>query len=108
MRVGRAEGLEELAGAAVEDEEGGAAGRVDDLDVLPREPAAPARAERLEGGLLSGEARGVVLRGGRAAPFAVGPLARGEDALAQPRRARQRFTHAGDFGKVYADGDDHG
>jgi len=108
VRVGGAEDFEEFAGAAVEEEGGGAAGGVDDLDVLPREPAAPARAERLEGRLLGGEARGVVLRRGRAAPVAVGPLALGEDALAQARRARERFTQAGDFGKVYADGDDHG
>ena len=108
VRVGGAEGVEKHAGAAVEGEGGRAVGGRDDLGVAPREAAAPARAERLEGRLLGGEARGVVLRGRRAARLAVLLLPLGEDALAEPRRARQRFTHAGDFGKVYADGDDHG
>ena len=107
MRVGGAEGVEEFAGGAVEGEAGRAVVGRDDLDVLPGEAAAPARAERLEGRLLGGEAGGVVLRG-RAARVAVGALPFGEDALAEARRARQHFTHAGDFGKVYADGDDHG
>lgn len=108
MRVGGAERVEELAGAAVEGETGRAVRGRNDLDVEPRETAAPARAERLEGGLLGGEACRIVLGGRRAARLAVGPLGPGEDALAQPRGARQRFTQAGDFGKVYADGDDHG
>lgn len=74
---------------------------------MPREAAAPARAQRLEGSLFGGEARGVVLRRGGAARVAVGALFFGEDALAQARRARERFTDAADFDNVYADGDDH-
>ena len=75
---------------------------------MPGEAVAPARAQRLEGSLLGGEARGVVLRRSRAARVAVGALFFGEDALAQARRARERFTDAADFDNVYADGDDHG
>ena len=79
-----------------------------DFDVVPGESVAPARAQGLEGRLLGGEARGVVLRRRGAARVAVGALTFGEDALAQPRRARERFTDAADFDNVYADGDDHG
>ncbi len=75
---------------------------------MPGEAVAPARAQGLEGSLLGGEARGVVLRRGGGARVAVGALFFGEDALAQARRARQRFTDAADFDNVYADGDDHG
>lgn len=98
--VGGAHLLEESAGVFVEEEEGRAVLFGDDLDVVPTEAPAPARAERLEGGLLSGEARGVVLCAARAARVAVGALALGEDALAEARRAREHFTHAVDFGNV--------
>lgn len=74
---------------------------------MPGEAVAPARPERLEGGLFGGEARGVVLHGDRAARVAVGALGFGEDALAEARGAREDFTHAPDFDNVYADGDDH-
>lgn len=77
--------------------------------MVPRERAAPARAQRFEGGLLRGEARGVVLRGGLlSARVAVGALPLCEDALAEARRAREHFTHAPDFDNVYAYGDNHG
>jgi len=75
---------------------------------MPGEAVAPARAQGLEGGLLGGEARGVVLRRGGGVRVAVSALNFGEDALAQARRARERFTDAADFDNVYADGDDHG
>ena len=76
--------------------------------MVPGEAVAPASAEGLEGRLLGGEARGVVLDGVRAARVAVGALLFGEYALAEARRARQHFTHAADFDNVYPDGDDHG
>ena len=107
VRVRRAQRFEERARVAAELEEWSARVRRDDFDVVPGEAAAPARLERLEGGLLGGEARGVVLRRRRAARVAVGALLFGEDAFAQSRRARERFTHAPDFDNVYADGDDH-
>ena len=106
--MGGAELFEESAGVAGELEDGRAQLVGDDLDVVPGEAVAPARAERLERGLLRGEARGVVLRGRRpAARVAVGALRGGEDALAETRRAREHFTHAPDFDNVYAYGDDH-
>ena len=109
MRVGCAEAFEEFARVAGEEEEGGARLVGGDLGVVPGEAVAPARAERLEGRLLGGEARRVVLRAGRgAARVAVGALPFGEDALAEARRAREHFTHAPDFDNVYPDGDDHG
>ena len=108
MRVRGPEPVEEVAGVAGELEVGRAEFVRGDLDVVPGEAVAPARAERLEGRLLGGEARGVVLDGVRAARVAVGALLLGEDARAEARRARQHFTHAADFDNVYPDGDDHG
>ena len=108
VRVRGAEPFEEVAGVAGESEEGRAEFVGGDLDVVPGEAVAPARAERLEGRLLRGEARGVVLRGRGAARVAVGALLLCEDARAKARRARQHFTHAADFDNVYPDGDDHG
>ena len=108
VRVGGPELFEEVAGVAGELEEGCAQLVGGDLDVVPGEAVAPARAERLEGRLLGGEARGVVLDGVGAARVAVGALLLGEDALAEARRAREHFTHAADFDNVYPDGDDHG
>ena len=107
MRVGGAEPFEEVAGVAGELEEGRAQLVRSHLDVVPGEAVAPARAERLEGSLLGGEARGVVLDGVRAARVAVGALLLREDALAETRGAREHFTHAADFDNVYPDGDDH-
>ena len=103
----RAERFEELARVAGELERGRAHLVRSDFDVMPGEAAAPARAQRLEGSLLGSEARGVMLRRG-GVRVAVGALFFGEDALAQARRARERFTDAADFDNVYADGDDHG
>ena len=108
VRVRGAEPFEEVAGVAGELEEGRAEFVGGDLDVVPGEAVAPARAERLEGRLLGGEARGVVLRRARAARVAIGALLFREDALAEARRAREHFTHAADFDNVYPDGDDHG
>jgi hypothetical protein len=86
VRVRGAETVEEVAGVAGESEERRAQFVGGDLDVVPREAVAPARAERLEGRLLGGEARRVVLRGVRAARVAVGALLLREDALAEARR----------------------
>ena len=107
VRVRRAQRFEERARMAGELEGGRARLRGGDFDVVPGEAAAPARLERLEGGLLGGEARGVVLRGGLAAAVAIGALPLGEDALAEARRAREHFTHAPDFDNVCTDGDYH-
>ena len=109
VRVGGAALHEQLAGAVVEEEHGLAGLLREDFHVVPGDAAAPARPEGFESGLLGGEARGVVLRGDQpAAAVAVGALARGEDALAEARRAPEHFTDARDFDNVYADGDDHG
>jgi len=108
VRVRGSEPVEEFAGVAAQLKDGRARFRRSHLDVMPGEAVAPARAERLEGRLLGGEARGVVLRAGGAARVAVGALQFGEDALAEARRAREHFTHAPDFDNVYPDGDDHG
>jgi len=107
VRVRGAEALEEFARVAAQSKNGRARLGRSHLDVVPREAVAPARLKRLEGRLLGGEARGVVLRAGGAARVAVGALLFGEDALAEARRAREHFTHAPDFDNVYPDGDDH-
>lgn len=104
----RARLLEEFEGVPVEKQDGLARLFRDDFDIVPTEAAAPARAEGFEGGLLGGEARGVVLCGSARARLAVFAFALSEDALAEARRARQYFTHARDFDNVYADGNDHG
>ena len=106
--MGRAERVEEFARMSRQLKQRRALLRRSDFDVMPRESAAPACAKGLEGGLLRGEARGVVLRGRKlAARVAVCALLFGEDALAEARRAREHFTHAPDFDNVYAYGDDH-
>ena len=79
-----------------------------DFDVLPRYPAAPARAESLQGSLFGGEAGGVMLRGRRTARFAVGAFMRCENALDKARRALNDGAHAPDFDNVYANGNNHG
>ena len=75
----------------------------DDFDVLPREAAAPTRAEGFQRGFFRGEARGVVLRRDDAPPLAVVALALSEDAFDETRRAAQDCAHACDFNNVYAD-----
>ena len=75
----------------------------DDFDVLPREAAAPTRAERFQRGLFCGEARGVVLRCDDAATLAIVALALSEDAFDETRRAAQDRAHARHFDNVYAD-----
>ncbi len=75
----------------------------DDLDVLPREAAAPTCAERFQRGFFRGEARGVVLRRDDAPPLAVVALALSEDAFDETRRAAQDCAHARHFNNVYAD-----
>ena len=108
MRVRRARAREEFEGAALEVQGGRARLFGDDFYVVPAEAARPAGAQGFEGGLLGGEARGVMLRRNfRAVAVAVFALALGENALAEARRAREDFTHAPDFDNVYADGNDH-
>lgn len=75
----------------------------DDFDVLPREAAAPTRAESFERGLFRGETRGVVLRRDDAPPLAVVAFTGSEDALGETRRAPEDSTHARHFDDVYAD-----
>ena len=80
----------------------------DNFHVLPREAAAPARAERLQRRFFRGEARGIMLRSGDgAAPFAVGALCGSEHARDEARRACDSGAYASDFDDVNADGDDH-
>ena len=80
----------------------------DDFYVLPADSARPAGFKRLERGFFGGEACGIMLCRDRAARVAVGPLARGKNALGKARRARQHFMDATDFDNVYADGNNHG
>jgi len=106
--VRRAEVFKKVARVAGELEERRAQFVRDDFDMMPGKAVAPACAQSLEGRLLGGEARGVVLRRDRlAAPFAIGALLLCENALAEARRACEHFTHAPDFDNVYPDGDDH-
>ena len=103
VRCRSAGALEEFAREVVKDD-GRRARRVgDDFDILPRQPAAPARAEGFQRGLFRGEARRVVLWRGHAPALAVGALACGEDALDETRRAAQDLAHARHFDDVYAD-----
>lgn len=103
VRRRRAAACEEFARELVKDERGRARRIRDDFDVLPREAAPPARAERFERGLFRGEARGVMLWRDHAAPLAIVALAGGEDALGETRRAPQHRAHARHFDNVYAD-----
>ena len=103
MRRRCAGAFEEFAGEVVKLERGRARRVGDDFDVLPREAAAPTRAERFERGLFRGEARGVMLRRDNAPPLAVVALTGGEDALGETRRAAQHCAHARHFDDVYAD-----
>ena len=75
----------------------------DDFDVLPREAAAPTRAERFQRGFFRRKARGIVLRRDDAPPLAVFAFALGEDAFGETRRAAQDCAHARHFNNVYAD-----
>lgn len=75
----------------------------DDFDVLPREAAAPTRAERFQRGFFRGEARGVVLRRDDATPLAVVAFALSKNAFDETRRAAQDCAHARHFNYVYAD-----
>ena len=103
MCRGRAGAGQEFAREVVKDD-GRRARRVrDDFDVLPRQTAAPTRAEGFQRGLFRREARGVVLRRDDAPPVAVIALARGEDALGETRRAPQHLPHAPHFDDVDAD-----
>src|ERR1700730_17522598 len=76
----------------------------DDLDLLPREGARDAEAERLAHRLLAGEAPGIAL--GRVRPrLAVGLLGRREAAVAEPCVALERAPDAPDLDQVRADTD---
>ncbi len=105
--MGRAEFVEDFAGAVAEHERRRARFVRDNLNVVPRDAAAPAGAERLQRGLFGGEADSVVLRRRRAAGIAVETLSFGEDALAKAWCAPQDFTDARNFDNVDADGNDH-
>ena len=94
---------EEFAREVVKDDGRRARFVRDDFDVLPREAAAPTRAERFKRGLFRGETRGVVLRRDDASPLAVVALLRGEDAFDEARRAAKHSAHARHFDDVYAD-----
>jgi len=101
-RVG-AGAREEFAREVVKTDGGRARFVRDDFDVLPREAAAPTRAERFERGLFRGETRGVVLRCNDAPPLAVSAFAFRKDALGETRRAPQDSAHARHLDDVYAD-----
>lgn len=108
VRACRAACLKEFKRAFVETERGSARGERENLDIVPRDAAAPTRAESLQRGLFGGKARGVMLPAAAlAARVAISALGVREDALAEARRAPQRFTNAPDFDNVYADGDNH-
>ena len=103
MRRRRAGACEEFAREIVKSDGRRARGVRDNFDVLPREAAAPTRAQSFQRRLFRGEARGVMLRRDDAPPLAVIALASGEDALGETRRAAQDLTHARHFDNVYAD-----
>src|SRR5215472_12967096 len=77
-----------------------------DLDLLPRERAGDAEAERLADGLLASEAAGVALRRVRAR-VAVRALGLGETALAETRVTGERTPDPLDLDQVGADVDAH-
>lgn len=108
MRGGCAGLMKELMRLPVNVQDWCARVGVDYFDVMPREAAAPTRAQSFEGGFLGGKARGVVLRGDDfTAPVAVGALALCEHARGKARRAAQDFADARDFDNIYADGNNH-
>src|SRR6478609_5901558 len=76
----------------------------DDLDVLPRERARDAEAERLADGFLAREPSGVALRRVRAR-VAVRLLVGGEAAVAKARVSLERAADAPDLDQVGADVD---
>src|SRR5579862_122378 len=81
-------------------------GPADDLDVLPRERARDAEAERLAHRLLAGEAPGVALRRIRTR-VAVLLLGLGEAAVAKTRVPRERAADAFDLDEIGADARAH-
>lgn len=103
MRRRRAGACEEFAREIVKTERGRARRVGDNFDVLPREAAAPTRAECFERSLFRGETRGVMLRRNYTAPLAVVALAGSEDALGETRRAAQDLSDARHFDDVYPD-----
>lgn len=108
VRARRAAGVKDFARSFVKNQLGCARLVRADFDIPPTHAAAPTRAQSFQRRLFRGEARGVVLRGGRPARVAVIAFGFRENAHAETRRALDDFTHALDFDKVYADGNNHG
>ena len=78
-----------------------------DLDIMPCDAAAPARAESFKRGFFRGEACGIVRPTTRAARGAICYLGEGENSPTKARRAVDRLLDAGDFDEVNAGGYDH-
>lgn len=73
------------------------------FDILPGDSAAPSGLQSFQRGFFCREARGIMLRGDRAARFAVSALGVSEDALGEARRAFNGLAHAANFDDVDSD-----
>ena len=73
------------------------------FNVLPADSSAPSGLQSFQRGFFCREARGIMLRGNRAARFAVSALGGGEDAFGEARRAFDGLAHAANFEDVDAD-----
>ena len=91
----------------MEENKGGAGFFRRDFDVLPTDAAAPAGLQSLERSFFCRKARGIMLRGGRAARFAVRAFGLSEYAFSKPGRARDGLSDAPNFDDVDADGNNH-
>src|SRR5512146_2514435 len=96
-----------LRGLAVKIHRGLARRQTNNLDILPRYPALPARAYGFQGRFLGSKARGeafVLVSLG----LAVTDLSRGKDAVEKARAVTlDGGLHARNFGDVYSHADDH-
>ena len=77
------------------------------FDILPTDATAPAGLQSFQRGFFCRKARGIMLRGCRAARFAVRALGRREHTLSKTRRARNGLSDAPHFDDVDADGNNH-
>ena len=77
------------------------------FDVLPTDATAPAGLQSLERGFFCCKARGIMLRGGRAARFAVRAFGLSEYAFRKAWRARDGLSDAPHFDDIDADGNNH-
>ena len=108
MRGGSAETFEDRQHLASEDQIGRAAVVRRNFHVLPTDPTAPTCLQCFQSRFFGREARGIMLRGHRAATVAVFAFGAREHALGETRRPQQHFANSRDFDNVYTDGNNHG